>query len=487
MSTVQPAISDTDLPDFSEGNLGSIVQCSPPALVISRVELRQGHVIENDGLGPIVAPQWNELGPISLPVCYTRQTKIQLAAAFRVVTAASHDVDIDVRAVSTFGTVTHTWSATAHLTGGSTGDVQVDLGDSDHDLPNAVGCFDAQIFDWSWKTSAGSWISAGISTNTVYVVLGNPAGPKLYLTALDIACRQAAGQSTEAAIVAAVFTPFAARNLRRVGDGSQLSYWLGGQQRDELEAVLKLPAPNGTCQAFAQLLGAVYAAHGIGGQIVRVESDWAFLKGDCEAEIFINTALPAHANQNPPPYFRNHFIVRAPDGQYYDPSYGLGPYQDEAAWKVAQYLQTRIRGGNTFLSPNAITVTGPEVVAFPQATANVNLPQGSAIQVNQFSMSFSSSYSFFLPAGATINGTAVPASGVHQSPANSTIAIPGPSAGTYPFAGACDLFPRSSVHLPHGAALTIPQNRKFRLTADYDPGSVLVFSDGHSRQQIASV
>ncbi len=45
----------------------------------------------------------------------------------------------------------------------------------------------------------------------------------------------------------------------------------------------------------------------------------------------------AQLTQNPPAFFRNHFIVRR-NGQIYDPSYGNGPFPDELAWERASVV-----------------------------------------------------------------------------------------------------------------------------------------------------
>jgi hypothetical protein len=44
--------------------------------------------------------------------------------------------------------------------------------------------------------------------------------------------------------------------------------------------------------------------------------------------------VAGQGNANPPPAFLNHFIVEY-GGQYYDPSYGTGPFADQSAWENA--------------------------------------------------------------------------------------------------------------------------------------------------------
>ena len=44
--------------------------------------------------------------------------------------------------------------------------------------------------------------------------------------------------------------------------------------------------------------------------------------------------VAGQSNPDPPPSFLNHFIVRY-SGQYYDPSYGTGPFVDQMAWENA--------------------------------------------------------------------------------------------------------------------------------------------------------
>jgi hypothetical protein len=204
-----------------------------------------------------------------------------------------------------------------------------------------------------------------------YVTLGNPQ-VQLHHTILHIGCKNAKGMATADAVVAATWSEFATGVEDGVMKADQpivgppspsMRYWnppvddrddpIGGATPFYKE-LLKRPAANGQCAAWANLFHACLRVHGIGdGRIHRVlgpqgqfglmlVQNWQFPDtglGSCNGYNFIydtdlSTAALEHAdvsdlagapgqgNPNPPGAFVNHFVfVR--EGQVYDPSYGL--------------------------------------------------------------------------------------------------------------------------------------------------------------------
>lgn len=119
--------------------------------------------------------------------------------------------------------------------------------------------------DWriTWRASqAGREVLLGTSSAQLYTLLAEPCGPLLH-TALELAAAGAAGAGTEAKVIDGVWRSFAAREVRRARDAQPLRYY--GEYLAGAPAELRrlLVSGTGQCVAWAQLLYASLAAHGI--------------------------------------------------------------------------------------------------------------------------------------------------------------------------------------------------------------------------------
>lgn len=135
-------------------------------------------------------------------------------------------------------------------------------------LPDHIAVFDSLTIRWSASLGDDTRI-LGETSNPVYVLLGAPTAPLVH-TPLHIASRQAAGLSDTAAIIAAVWSEFSDREVRRVRDGLPLRYY--GLPNDKAPAELRgfLVSGTGQCVAWSYFLYSALGAHGIPSRIVMI-------------------------------------------------------------------------------------------------------------------------------------------------------------------------------------------------------------------------
>ncbi|HMD97112.1 MAG TPA: carboxypeptidase-like regulatory domain-containing protein [Terriglobia bacterium] len=328
------------------------------ALVIREIAFSGNHVVEQDTLGDFSSPEWVEGRSQQSPVCYTRNTSVQLTAKFRVTTHPSGTEAVQVRGTATLGSATLQW----------TGSVSVDPGDnevttatltSSAALPNQIDCFDPADINWEFNPAGSGWASAGNSGNVLYVTLDDPNGTPAYWTLLDISCRAASGDTAASAAVRHFFAPFGGRSLNRKRDGHALTYWNPNTTTCTNTALLLAAADgSGQCGSWAEFFVDMCKAHGITGAdkvvIIRNQAsmsttgflvkNWKFnhppassataFTHDMYTECVKQPGIPGQNNPNPPPAFYNHFIVLF-DGVFFDPSYGAGPFTTQVDWEAA--------------------------------------------------------------------------------------------------------------------------------------------------------
>jgi hypothetical protein len=323
------------------------------------------------------APHWQDSnddgdaddpGERKYPIAYVRNTPPTIAGKIKVKPSG-------LTSVSGF-------SAKIKVTG--PGNIEIDetaatIGTDEIGLPatastgnfvNEIDYLNPMTLSWEVEVNdKGHWCEAGDTANRTYVTLGVPATTLRQETLFDIGCRNADGETVAADALAAIWGDFTDRSVARV-DSVQLKYWnprAGSCQ--SLEAMLADAGGNGTCVAWSQLLKTVCDALGIGGtSIIQIESgyrndglltydgvpttrgqflvkDWTFAAaGSAPAgcapfthvatEVTDNTGAEGQGSPNPPGAFFNHFIV-AYSGEYYDPSYGAGPFPNQLAWENA--------------------------------------------------------------------------------------------------------------------------------------------------------
>ena len=323
------------------------------------------------------APHWqdgnndgdaDDPGERKYPIAYVRDTPPSIAGKIKVKPSG-------LTALSGF-------SAKIKVTG--PGNIEIDetaatIGTDEIELPakastgnfvNEIDYLNPMTLSWEVEVNdKGHWCETGDTANRTYVTLGTPTTTMRQETLFDIGCRNADGETVAANALAAIWGDFADRSVARV-DSVQLKYWnpaAGSCQ--SLPLMLADSGGNGTCVAWAHLLKTVLEAQGIGGSSINeVESiyrndgtlsldgglttrslflvkDWTFgSTGTAPAlcapfthlnsEVTDEFGVDGQGNLNPPGGFFNHFIVLY-SGEYYDPSYGTGPFSSQSAWENA--------------------------------------------------------------------------------------------------------------------------------------------------------
>jgi hypothetical protein len=328
-------------------------------LQVKEITFAGNHPVEKDTLGNFGAPEWlrGRAAADNSPVCYTRNTPVSLSAKFDVTRAPSAAEMVQVRGRGTFGSATLEWTGSVTVSPGDTEVTVSGLSSAVH-LPNEVACFDPAPISWEANPTATGWAGAGASSHLVYVVLGNPSGTPAYWTLLDISCRGAAGQSTEANVVTHAYAPFQSRSLTRKRDGQGLTYWNPTSTTcTNTQLLLASSDGSGQCGSWSEFLIDMLKCHGItaADKILVVRSlaahssgsegflvkNWNFIGSGSKpapwthvmgTECVNQPGVPGQRNPDPPPAFFNHFIVRY-GGQFYDPSYGSAPVGTQLVWE----------------------------------------------------------------------------------------------------------------------------------------------------------
>ena len=328
-------------------------------LQLKEIEFSDGHVVEKDTTGDFAKPEWQRKRDQAkqAPVCYTRNKPPKLKATFSVVRAPTAAESVEIGGQCNIGGATLEWRASVTVQPADKTIVSPVM-TSSANLPDHVACYDPLIIAWEINPANQGWISVGDSRHVFYVTLADPSGTPAYWTLLDISCRAAHGERTEAGVVKKVFVPFSGRSLIRKRDGQGLTYWNPRTTNaTNTRELLARGDGSGQCGSWSEFLLDMYKVHGIlGGRkiiVVRSVAEWqaaqvGFLVKNWMFKGLGSLASPfryrmytecvelpgiaGQRNPNPPPAFFNHFIV-AYGGKYYDPSYGGGPFDDQEKWE----------------------------------------------------------------------------------------------------------------------------------------------------------
>ncbi len=135
-------------------------------------------------------------------------------------------------------------------------------------------------FEASFR-DVNEWVEVGKSNNQFYVTHGTPGFSPLFHTLVDVGCRNSNGQTTEAGIVASIWSDFVApssgfptvlpaRPPGMVGPLQSLYYYRTPYNSNVSSTVAKLLADgDGRCGAWARFLQAIIKTHGIRGVEAR--------------------------------------------------------------------------------------------------------------------------------------------------------------------------------------------------------------------------
>jgi hypothetical protein len=380
---------------------GTTTPCStrPPivhaAVFIKEITFAANHIVEKDTYGYFPRPEWSDTRSAAdqSPVCYTRNRPVQLTPTFHVTRQPTQTDQVELRAVAVWRDVIMNFHGSVSV---SPGDQTVTAAQmtSDVSLPNYVDCVDPFELGWGMNPAGMGWNSAGTSDNLLYVVLADPAnGRPAYWTLLDVSCRAASLQTTDTGVIAAVYAPLRALwQIKRKRDGATLTYWgtnpysLTGAMSTYM--LLNAANASGQCGSWANFLLDMYQVHGITrGRKIALARSAAFWQGNgtvgflvkhwqfntpppsspndwthvLYTECVITQKAPGQNNASPPEYFTNHYIVWI-DGQYWDPSYGAGPFPAQGDWENASIdglvnivVNPRLAGFDKSLPPNPAT------------------------------------------------------------------------------------------------------------------------------------
>ena len=206
---------------------------------------------------------------------------------------------------------------------------------------------------------SSKWISAGTSAHEIYFTRATPTTEFKQETLFHVSCTGGKGKTTEADVVDGIYSIFQSRAVKRKSDQKVMTYWAkneaGEWQMGEQETHKLLAARdgNGNCQAWSAFFRDTIKVQGIGASRICVTSkneissilgttregllvrEWVFIQDKDATADFQNfthkgsaefapgNILPGQGNQQTPPQFNLHYIVKA-DANYYDPSYGTG-------------------------------------------------------------------------------------------------------------------------------------------------------------------
>jgi len=343
-------------------------------------------IARDDGSGNYPTPHWKDnssppdddnedVGDHNIPVLYPRNTVLHLSGQFSVFPPDAIDGPFTLlgEAITSDGI----YEFIIKLPGVN-GTISFSDIPADRALVNTVQYYNPLTIVWTVQLSDGTTLDCLAETqHRVYVSLAQPLISTLYESLADVACRSSIGTIEDAAVFQSIYGDFGDRVVRRkstngfnVPDDIQMRYW---NPTDEVcqtwQTMLAQETGNGSCKAWSELLYGTALVHGIftpriylvetaytddssttcggdplgrGSMLVK---NWSFApNGSADvvctpfthlsSEVFDQMGAPAQGNINPPGGFYNHFIVQF-QGQWYDPSYGTGPFANELLWENA--------------------------------------------------------------------------------------------------------------------------------------------------------
>ena len=343
-------------------------------------------------------PHWQQSDDsdyVPSPVAYVRNTNVTATAAFQVIPEDGRGT-VYVKAEGEAEGVSLTFGPTSVEVTGSTLEISMS---SQGTLPDSMMVLDPLTITWSFGSSAqGPWEEAGTSDNPVYLTWAEPK-TKLIGTLLHVGCE---GQKVSGVfgtddqkVLEKIWTKLQTLEIRRISDQHVLSYYGfffvdvngNGTIEPDVEGEVtnknhpdlcdvKYAAPliqegNGQCHAWTDFMLQTLLAQGLEkingiphespeaelksglGDAFAVEN-WQKEGNDPRRVIDVNqpepptpgedeakdvTGVPGQGDSpDPPGEFNNHFIVKI-FGHYYDPSYGIGPFDD-----LKEYEDTALAG-----------------------------------------------------------------------------------------------------------------------------------------------
>ena len=329
-------------------------------------------------------PHWKDVGgdgnlvktdgDHTYPVAYVRN-KIPLVAATIKLTPGLAGLRIKASHTDGFN------MTTAPLTVPASGIVEIPATSLTQPLPNTIFHYPAFKLTWEISINSGAWSRIGESRTPLYVLRAAPilgkdnnhgqaTATEMRYTLVHTGCALASGESTQSPLISKIFSMFAAPGLAAerqrynpqtgLSQAKVLTFYKGwpavgaDDQRGVLLQVLEspevLPEPGCQCFVFAEMMRDMLKIQGIPARVPvlfywktlgdeRVfrlfVKDWTFSGNGTSGENgwpYMPTeyakgpTLPGQNNTNTPEDFINHAIVEVSYAEYYDPSYGAGPF-----------------------------------------------------------------------------------------------------------------------------------------------------------------
>ena len=331
-------------------------------------------------------------GERSYPISYVRGTNMVVGAKFTVSPALSCEKALVKAAAASAANLPAT---NATVSGNS---ILLPPSKTGR-LSDAITCLKPMSMHWEVSfDGGGSWMDAGTSTNTLYVTWARPVSSPHIHTYFDVGCEAAAGVSgtvgeNDDVVLGRIWTKFQTKSINRASDGRVLTYygfydanrngiWEEGIDTDRnspttchvTSAAELVRTTNGQCHSWAEFMHQVLCAQGLAvvnekstarvavNAVPKREAFLAIKNWDkkdsgpwvpsrSDAGMLgtnVLSSLPEHSAQdvagvsgqgtspNPPAGFGNHYIIKCAD-ELYDPSYGLGPFEEYQQYEHAAF------------------------------------------------------------------------------------------------------------------------------------------------------
>jgi hypothetical protein len=296
---------------------------------LRNVSFNSMNMVHDSGV-PYPIPQWwrNVPGSTNSPVLFKSGTRIQPTVVLDAPNSAL-TMDVVVKGVAGNGytfLLTNSWGI------GSSGSWEMTVPTASLLPSNTVDQFQLNI-EWSCAIPALGidFMVLGTSANQAYVSWHQPTTGNLYHTVVDVACRNAIGQTVESNIVAGIWSDFTTdRSVLKADGTGPMKYWgpvavahIGNSPLDTTAELVK--ESDGQCGAWAAFLKDVFGTHGINCTPHKISPP---LGG-----FAVYQTLPGQGGVPGKYAFEDHDMVSL-GLVLYDPSYGKD-YPSHLAWEDA--------------------------------------------------------------------------------------------------------------------------------------------------------
>ncbi|MBF0547352.1 MAG: hypothetical protein HQM08_23120 [Candidatus Riflebacteria bacterium] len=321
-------------------------------------------------------PQWKDNGGADdpgdrkFPVAFTSSTSIFISGKFVIDGPATLDhVKIRGSETSGFGIPETT----------------ISVENNEINLPSTavIGPYKKEVqafdpFEITWDISfddGATWDYLGETRNQLYFTLDDPLIPEpIPHTLVHVSCKNANSFSDPNEIVEKIWGGFKNRRVFRVNTTQPLTYWNTTADHSGANTNELLKTGDGECGAWADFFidclkmqgiknaskVEVIASSTIPNRVLLLVKKWKFVPPGTSSstfpfeyienkELFKEYGIPGQGIDNP--YysaFLNHYIVQF-EREYFDPSYGTGPFPSQLEWENSSLDGFAIRTSEALL------------------------------------------------------------------------------------------------------------------------------------------